>query len=112
MASHNPKLVEVAVLDDYQDAALSAADWTSLSSKIETTVFKETLHDETELVKRLLPFEIICAMRERTKFPSSLLSQLPNLRLIATTGSRNAGIDVKVCALEAWAPNTISTCPY
>ncbi|KDQ63503.1 hypothetical protein JAAARDRAFT_119183 [Jaapia argillacea MUCL 33604] len=58
-------------------------------------VFTDTLTDESDLVSRLRPYHIICAMRERTKFQRSLLDQLPNLKLIATTGLRNAGIDVE-----------------
>ncbi|KIK70882.1 hypothetical protein GYMLUDRAFT_66097 [Collybiopsis luxurians FD-317 M1] len=57
----------------------------------------DTLADEDDLVKRLEPYEIVCAMRERTKFFSSLLDRLPNLKLIATTGMVNRGIDVAYC---------------
>ena len=86
--------VKVAILDDYQRVAFTFADWSALQGRIKADVFTETLADEDALVERLKPYPIICAMRERTKFPASLLDRLPNLKLIATTGMRNAGIDV------------------
>ncbi|KAG7099167.1 hypothetical protein E1B28_001038 [Marasmius oreades] len=84
----------VAILDDYQGVALTCADWSSIIDRLEVDVFHDTLHDEDSLVERLKSYEIVCAMRERTKFTSSLLDRLPNLRFIATTGSINRGIDV------------------
>ena len=84
----------VAILDDYQSVALTSADWSALKGKVYIDVYTDTLSDEDALVRRLEPYQIICAMRERTKFTASLLDQLPNLRFIATTGMRNAGIDV------------------
>ncbi|KAI0814898.1 D-isomer specific 2-hydroxyacid dehydrogenase [Irpex lacteus] len=86
--------IRVAILDDYQHVALTAADWSSIKDKLAIDVYDETLADEDALVKRLEGYSIICAMRERTKFPASLLDRLPNLKLIATTGTWNAGIDV------------------
>lgn len=86
--------MKIAVLDDYQGVALEFADWSVLPRDCEVTVFRDTLADQDALVERLLPFEIVCAMRERTPFPASLLVRLPNLRLIATTGMKNAAIDV------------------
>ncbi|KAF4623013.1 hypothetical protein D9613_001709 [Agrocybe pediades] len=91
MTSNSP--VRVAILDDYQGVALTSADWSPLKERISIKVFRDTLHDEDAIVERLKDFEIVCAMRERTKFPRSLLDKLPNLRLIATTGMRNLGID-------------------
>lgn len=85
---------KVAILDDYQHVAFTMADWSSLHDKITVDVYDETLADEDALVRRLEPYPVICAMRERTKFPASVLDRLPNLKLIATTGMWNAGIDV------------------
>ncbi|KAI5122572.1 hypothetical protein M0805_004789 [Coniferiporia weirii] len=87
--------VKVAILDDYQHVAFTSADWSSLTDRLAIDVFDDTLHDERALVSRLEPYTIICAMRERTKFPANLLDRLPNLRLIATTGAGNRGIDVQ-----------------
>lgn len=84
----------VAILDDYQSVALTSADWSPLKGKVDIDVYSDTLADEDALVRRLEPYQIICAMRERTKFTASLLDTLPNLKFIATTGMRNAGIDV------------------
>jgi len=89
------KTIRVAVLDDYQDAALEMADWSVLPPEVEVTVFPDHLADPEALVERLLPFEIICPMRERTPFPAALIQRLPNLKLLATTGSWNAAIDMK-----------------
>ncbi|KAJ3870230.1 D-isomer specific 2-hydroxyacid dehydrogenase [Lentinula novae-zelandiae] len=87
-------VVRVAILDDYQQVALKSADWSGVINQLDVDVFTETLSDEDILAKQLEPYEIICAMRERTKFLPSLLDRLPNLRLIATTGRVNRGIDV------------------
>ncbi|KAI0348382.1 D-isomer specific 2-hydroxyacid dehydrogenase [Trametopsis cervina] len=86
--------VKVAILDDYQHVALTIADWSSVRDRLSIDVYDETLADEDALVQRLEPYTIICTMRERTKFPASLLDRLPNLKLITTTGMWNAGIDV------------------
>ncbi|MGP4019872.1 D-2-hydroxyacid dehydrogenase family protein [Saccharopolyspora sp. 5N708] len=84
--------VRVAVLDDYQDVARDYADWSALPAQVE--VFNEHLTDPAELVRRLEPFEVIAAMRERTAFPRQVLEALPNLKLLVTTGMRNASIDM------------------
>lgn len=81
----------VAILDDYAGAALRLADWSGLG---EITVFTGTITDPAALVARLMPFEVICLMRERTPMPAALIEALPNLRLIVTSGPRNAAIDV------------------
>jgi len=86
--------LRVAILDDYQQVALTITDWSSVRDRLAIDVFMDTILSEDDLVKRLEPYTIICAMRERTKFRVSLLDRLPNLRLIATTGRRNAAIDI------------------
>jgi lactate dehydrogenase-like 2-hydroxyacid dehydrogenase len=87
--------VRTAILDDYQRVAFTCADWSQIRDQLDIDVYTETLHDEDKLAERLYAYTIICAMRERTKFTASLLDRLPNLKLIATTGPYNAGIDVK-----------------
>ncbi len=87
--------MNVAVLDDYQAIALSMADWNSLGDGVRVQVFHDHLDGERALLDRLRPFEGIVAMRERTPFPRSLLEGLPHLRLLVTTGMRNASIDVE-----------------
>ncbi|KAI0331986.1 D-isomer specific 2-hydroxyacid dehydrogenase [Cubamyces sp. BRFM 1775] len=86
--------VRVAILDDYQGVAFKFADWSGIKDRIIVDSFPDTTADEDVLAKRLEPYTVICAMRERTKFRASLLDRLPNLRLIATTGALNRGIDV------------------
>ena len=83
-----------AILDDYQHAALRCADWTSLAPQVEVQVFADHLDDDARLVERLRPFDIIVAMRERTAFTAVRLAGLPRLKLLVTTGMRNAAIDV------------------
>jgi phosphoglycerate dehydrogenase-like enzyme len=89
----SPRPVKVAILDDYQRVALALADWSRLKGA-DISVFEDTLADPEALARRLHPFEVICAMRERTRFPRDLLERLPNLKLIATTGMWNAAIDM------------------
>jgi phosphoglycerate dehydrogenase-like enzyme len=86
-------VTRVAILDDYQKVAERAADWTALPD-VEVTFFHDHLDDPDQLVARLEPFEIIGIMRERTPFSAALLERLPGLRLLITTGPRNAAIDV------------------
>jgi len=85
----------VAILDDYQGVALSMADWPSLGSGVAVHPFHERIGCEDELAERLRTFDVIVAMRERTPFPASLIDRLPSLKLLVTTGRRNAAIDVK-----------------
>jgi phosphoglycerate dehydrogenase-like enzyme len=85
---------KIAVLDDYQDVAKSFADWTVLTEHADINVFTDHLHGADEIVARLIPFDIICVMRERTPLSAALLMQLPNLKLIVSTGARNRSIDV------------------
>ncbi|RDB29216.1 Glyoxylate reductase [Hypsizygus marmoreus] len=94
-AGMNAVRVRVAILDDYQRVALTSADWSCVNSRIAVDVFTDTIAEEGALVQRLEGYQIICAMRERTKFSQSLLDRLPHLKLIATTGMQNAGIDVE-----------------
>jgi phosphoglycerate dehydrogenase-like enzyme len=86
--------MRIAVLDDYQGVAREMADWASLGADCELTCFQDHIFDLRELAERLMPFEVVVAMRERTPFPRALLEKLPRLRLLVTTGMRNASIDV------------------
>lgn len=84
--------MKIAVLDDYQNVALDFADWDSLGAEVE--VFTEHIWDTDELVRRLDGCEVVVAMRERTRFDAGLLRRLPALKLLVSTGQRNAAIDV------------------
>jgi phosphoglycerate dehydrogenase-like enzyme len=85
-----------AVLDDYQDVALSLADWRSLAGEVEVTAFNRPLGSPEEIVRRLKGFTMVVLTRERTAFPRQVIEGLlPELRLIVTTGSRNPALDLK-----------------
>ncbi|HEY7295162.1 MAG TPA: D-2-hydroxyacid dehydrogenase family protein [Dehalococcoidia bacterium] len=87
-------MLRVALLDDYQDAALGSAEWQRLPDEIRVEAFRDHLTDEAALAERLQPFEVVMALRERTPFRRSLLQRLPNLKLLTTAGMRNAAIDL------------------
>jgi phosphoglycerate dehydrogenase-like enzyme len=87
------EVTRVAVLDDYLHFAEGAADWSSLSG-VQIDFFHETLLDHDALVERLAPYEALVTTRERTRFPREVLERLPNLRLIAGTGGRQANVDM------------------
>ena len=86
--------MKIAVLDDYQKVALESADWNKVGQDVDVTVFDYHLGDEASVAKALEDFTVICCMRERTKFPESLIARLPNLKLLITTGAKNASIDM------------------
>lgn len=85
--------MKIAILDDYQNVALSFADWERLGTEIE--VFTSHIGDPGELADRLAGFEVVVAMRERTRFPAGLLARLRDLKLLVSTGRRNAAIDLQ-----------------
>lgn len=88
----NTKL-KVAILDDYQRVSTAFADWSVITDRVELTIFDQHEADEGQIIQQLLPFEIICVMRERTPLNRKILSRLSNCKLIVSTGSRNASID-------------------
>lgn len=86
---------QIAILDDYQNVALTYGDWSDINKLAEITVFNDHLSTTKEIIERLKPFQVIAVMRERTPLNREILSQLPNLKLIISTGQRNAAIDIK-----------------
>lgn len=88
-------MTKIAILDDYQNVALQTADWSAVQARADVTVFNDHVADADALVARLAAFDAICVMRERTPLPRSMLERLPNLRFIASTGARNASIDLE-----------------
>ncbi len=86
------------MLDDYQGVALQMADWTPLAQRAHIDVFRDHVSGLDEVVQRLLPYDVVCVMRERTPFGRELIERLPNLKLIASTAPRNACIDLKAAA--------------
>jgi phosphoglycerate dehydrogenase-like enzyme len=91
-------MASIALLDDYQSVALEMADWSRLQAAHRITVFNEHIKDVDTLAKALAGFEIIGIMRERTPFTRALFEKLPNLKLLITTGMRNASVDMKAAA--------------
>ncbi len=89
-----------AILDDYQNAALSMADWSSLFNQVEVRSFQQHFDEEDELVKAISHCHILVIMRERTPIRASLLARLPNLRLLITSGMRNASIDLEAAKAQ------------
>lgn len=87
-------MLNCAILDDYQDAALTRGDFGRLGDRVALTVFREHIAETDRLLHELAPYEIVVAMRERTRFDAERLAGLPNLKLLITTGMRNASIDV------------------
>jgi D-3-phosphoglycerate dehydrogenase len=87
--------VRCAILDDYQNVALKLADWSEVKDRVEIKVFTEHLGAPEKVIAALQGFDIIVAMRERTGFQKTVIDALPNLKLLITTGMRNASIDTE-----------------
>jgi phosphoglycerate dehydrogenase-like enzyme len=84
----------IAVLDDYQSVAAEFTDWSQLPGPAEVVEFHDAVADPDAVVARLRGFDVVVAMRERTRFDRAVLERLPDLRLLVTTGMRNKSIDV------------------
>jgi len=84
---------QVAILDDYAGAAMGLADWSSVRSSADVTVFDHHL-SEAEAVEALQPFDVVCTLRERMAFPRSLIERLPNLKLIKIVGASLPNLDL------------------
>jgi len=98
-------MAAIAILDDYQNVALRMADWSGLQKAHQIAVFNQRLADVEAAAKALAPFEIVGIMRERTPFSRALFEKLPKLKLLVTTGKRNASID-----LEAAKARNVMVC--
>ncbi|HEY3890990.1 MAG TPA: D-2-hydroxyacid dehydrogenase family protein [Bradyrhizobium sp.] len=88
-------LLRCAILDDYMNLALTIADWSKIGDRVDLTAFNEPFASPEAAASALKDFEIICAMRERTPFPRVLFTALPKLKLLVTSGMRNAAIDME-----------------
>src|SRR5664279_5633389 len=84
-----------AILDDYFNLTLQLADWSKIKDRVDITVFNEPFASPEAAAAALRDFEIICAMRERTPFPRALFAALPKLKLLITSGMRNAALDLE-----------------
>ena len=92
--------MRVAILDDYQQVSLASADWSAVRSLAEIDVFAGHMAGTEELVRALESYDVIVAMRERTFFDAPRLSQLPQLRLLVTTGMSNSSIDLAAASAQ------------
>ena len=86
-------MLRCAILDDYQNTALSRADFSVFEGRVAFDVFNHHIADTPNLVAALQPYDIVVAMRERAPMTRERLSQMPRLKLLITTGMRNASID-------------------
>ncbi|CAD6533817.1 Hydroxypyruvate reductase [Paraburkholderia hiiakae] len=94
----SPSPIRIGILDDYQNVALDAADWSPLKGRAQITVFNDHVAEDAQIIERLKPFDVLCVMRERTPLTRAIIEQLPNLKLIASTGPVNASIDTDAAA--------------
>jgi len=103
-----------AILDDYQNVAMTVADWSGLAKDVNFKVFNESLGGPDKVIAALKDCAVVCLMRERTPFGKDVIDALPNLKLIVTSGMRNAAIDmaaaaargIPVCGTESLGPPT------
>lgn len=91
-------MMRAAILDDYQNVALTYADWSPVAKDVEIKVFNTPFASQDEAIKSLQGFAIVVGMRERTPFPRKVIEALPDLKLLITTGGRNNSFDVKAAA--------------
>ena len=90
-------MLRCAILDDYQNAALSMAEWSPLAGSVEVKALTDHLVGP-ELIRAIAECEILVIMRERTPFDAALFEALPKLKLLITSGMRNASIDLAAAA--------------
>ena len=88
------KKIKVAVLDDYQNVTHKFANWKTLNEKIELKVFNIYIGNDINLSQKLIDYDVLCLMRERTPLPEELINKLPNLKLVITSGMWNASVDL------------------
>jgi phosphoglycerate dehydrogenase-like enzyme len=104
--------MRIAVLDDYQQVALAMADWSVIDGDVD--VYTDHVADPDALVRRLAPYDVVVLMRERTPFPAEVIRALPTLRLIVTTGRRNAAVDVETArerGITVCGTDSLATAP-
>jgi phosphoglycerate dehydrogenase-like enzyme len=104
--------IKVAVLDDYQGIALQLADWRQLAGRAEVTVFRDHLAEPAAVVQRLEPFDVVCIIRERTPLSREIIERLPKLKLIASTGRRNASIDFAAASERGIVVSNTGSAPH
>lgn len=101
--------MKITILDDYQGVALNMADWSVLSADV---VSLRHHLEGPALIEALVDSDVVVAMRERTRFGADVLRQLPKLRLLVTTGARNAAIDLEACRDQGIVVTGTGSQPY
>ncbi|HEY2757012.1 MAG TPA: D-2-hydroxyacid dehydrogenase family protein [Pseudolabrys sp.] len=91
-------MLRAAILDDYQNVAMSYADWSPIAKDVEIKIFDKPFASQDEAIKALQGFAIVVGMRERTPFPRKVIEALPDLKLLITTGAKNNSFDIKAAA--------------
>lgn len=103
-------MTKIAVLDDWQGIAAGVADWSALQAKAQITFFREAFASEDALVAALADYEVVLAMRERSRLTKPVIDRLPKLRLLCFTGARNASVDTPACTARGITVcNTVSS---
>src|SRR5580700_7358379 len=97
LSTREETMTRVAVLDDWQGVAQSSTDWSPLKARAEVVFFEQAFDDENEAATKLVDFDIILSMRERTPLPGSLINRLSRLRMLGITGARNLSLDTDAC---------------
>ena len=90
--------MRLAVINDYQALACETADWDRLPDDIAVDIYTDRLGDPAAAAERLAPYDIVVTAREETRFDSTLIEKLPNLKLLVTHGMRNAALDLEALA--------------
>jgi phosphoglycerate dehydrogenase-like enzyme len=113
MTNSKPTIV---ICDDYEQSALSCANWASVQSQANLVIHTQAFADEASTVVALKDAQVVCLMRERTPFPERIIAQLPNLKLVVFSGQRNLSLDSAACKARGiaiantdWGPNKAST---
>ena len=88
-------MLKVAILDDYQNVSQQFVDLKKLSGKYEFKIFSEPFEDEADTLEQLADFEALLIMRERTPMTKNIIDNLPKLKFIITSGSKNKSIDLE-----------------
>ena len=105
----------IVVLDDFERVARDYADWSAVDAKADVRVYREALRGQA-LIDALAPASAVVLMRDRTPLLAELIDQLPHLKLVHFTGTRNGALDAKALAARnipvlhtGWGPNKDAT---
>lgn len=111
--SARPKIV---VLDDWENALRERVDWKAIGERADVVVHNTMLRGDA-LLDALRGAQCVVLIRDRTPMPGELLRQLPDLRHILFTGTRNTKLDLPAALAQGilvshteWGPSKASTC--